>query len=164
MFKIDINKEYTFETSYNGHVELNDSIVDWDFVKIDGRNYHIIKDNKSYHAELIIINRQQKKLEFKINGRFYSVVVKDKLDLLLEKLGINGSNPSVVKQVKAPMPGLILSIIAIEGKEIKIGDAILVLEAMKMENIIKSPCDGIVKKVEVCAGDSVEKNQVLIQF
>jgi biotin carboxyl carrier protein len=57
-----------------------------------------------------------------------------------------------------------LSINAVEGKEIKIGDTILVLEAMKMENIIKSPGDGVVKKVEVCVGDPVEKNQVLIQF
>ncbi len=164
MFKIDINKEHTFETSYNGHVELNASIVDWDFVKIDVRNYHIIRNNKSYHAELIVINRQQKKLELKINGRVYSVEAKDKLDLLLEKLGINGSSPSIVKQVKAPMPGLILSINAVEGKEVKMGDAILVLEAMKMENIIKSPGDGVVKKVEVSEGDSVEKNQVLVQF
>lgn len=113
---------------------------------------------------MIVINRQQKKLELKINGRVYSVEAKDKLDLLLEKLGINGSNPSIIKQVKAPMPGLILSINAVEGKEIKMGDAILVLEAMKMENIIKSPGDGVVKKVEVSEGDSVEKNQVLVQF
>ena len=164
MFKIDINKEHTFETSYNGQVELNASIVDWDFVKIDVRNYHIIRNNKSYHAELIVINRQQKKLELKINGRVYSVEAKDKLDLLLEKLGINGSSPSIVKQVKAPMPGLILSINAVKGKEVKMGDAILVLEAMKMENIIKSPGDGVVKKVEESEGDSVEKNQVLVQF
>ncbi len=164
MFKIDINKEHTFETSYNGRVELNASIVDWDFVKIDDRNYHIIRNNKSYHAELIIIDRKQKKLELKINGKFYSVEVKDKLDLLLEKLGINGSSRSIVKQVKAPMPGLILSINAIEGEKVKMGDALLVLEAMKMENIIKSPADGIIKKVDVYVGDSVEKNQVLVQF
>ena len=164
MFKIVINKEHTFETSYNGSVELNASIVEWDFVKIDNRNYHIIRNNKSYHAELIIINRKQKKLEIKINGRFYSVEVKDKLDLLLEKLGINGSSRSIVKQVKAPMPGLILSINAVEGEKVKMGDAILALEAMKMENIIKSPCDGVIKKVDVSEGDSVEKNQVLVQF
>ena len=164
MFKIDINKKHTFETSYNGRVELNASIVDWDFVKIDDRNYHIIRNNKSYHAELIIIDRKQKKLELKINGKFYSVEVKDKLDLLLEKLGINGSSRSIVKQVKAPMPGLILSINAIEGEKVKMGDALLVLEAMKMENIIKSPADGVIKKIEVYVGDSVEKNQVLVQF
>ena len=164
MFKIVINKEHTFKTSYNGSVELNASIVEWDFVKIDNRNYHIIRNNKSYHVELIIIKRKQKKLELKINGRIYSVEVKDKLDLLLEKLGINGSSRSIVKQVKAPMPGLILSINAVEGDKVKMGDAILVLEAMKMENIIKSPGDGVIKKIDVSEGDSVEKNQVLFQF
>jgi biotin carboxyl carrier protein len=143
---------------------LNASIVEWDFVKIDNRNYHIIRNNKSYHVELIIIKRKQKKLELKINGRVYSVEVKDKLDLLLEKLGINGSSRSIVKQVKAPMPGLILSINAVEGDKVKMGDAILVLEAMKMENIIKSPGDGVIKKIDISEGDSVEKNQVLFQF
>ena len=164
MFKININQEHTFETSYNGHVELNASVVEWDFVKIDNRNYHIIRNNKSYHAELIFMNLKQKKLELKINGRVYSVEVKDKLDLLLEKLGINGSSQSIVNQVKAPMPGLILSINVVEGKKVKKGDGILILEAMKMENIIKSPSDGIIKKIDVSEGYTVEKNQVLVQF
>jgi biotin carboxyl carrier protein len=50
------------------------------------------------------------------------------------------------------------------GQMIKKGDAIVVLEAMKMENILKSPADGIVKKVHVTKGDKVEKNQVMVNF
>jgi biotin carboxyl carrier protein len=47
---------------------------------------------------------------------------------------------------------------------VKKGDALLVLEAMKMENILKSPADGKVKKISVKKGMAVEKNQVLIEF
>ena len=51
-----------------------------------------------------------------------------------------------------------------EGDTVKAGDQLLILEAMKMENILKSPGDGVVKKIKVKKGDSVEKNQVLIEF
>ena len=62
------------------------------------------------------------------------------------------------------MPGLVLDIRVVEGDAVKKGDPILVLEAMKMENIIKSPTDGIVKKINVKKGVAVEKSQVLIHF
>jgi biotin carboxyl carrier protein len=62
------------------------------------------------------------------------------------------------------MPGLILDLKVKPGDEVKKGDVVLILEAMKMENSIKSPGDGIVKLVKVNLKDSVEKNQVLIQF
>jgi biotin carboxyl carrier protein len=62
------------------------------------------------------------------------------------------------------MPGLIVDIKVEAGQEVKKGDPILILEAMKMENIIKSPGDGVVKAIKVNPRDNVEKNQVLIQF
>ena len=69
-----------------------------------------------------------------------------------------------VNDVKAPMPGLILSMSVAEGDEVKKGDPLLILEAMKMENVIKSPSDGVIKSIKAAQGDSVEKNEVLIQF
>ena len=62
------------------------------------------------------------------------------------------------------MPGLVLSVLVKEGDEVKKGDNLLVLEAMKMENIIKSPADVTIKSIKIKASDKVEKNQVLIQF
>jgi biotin carboxyl carrier protein len=50
------------------------------------------------------------------------------------------------------------------GDTVKVGDPLLILEAMKMENMLKSPGDGVVKSVKVKKGDTVEKNQVLIEF
>ncbi len=62
------------------------------------------------------------------------------------------------------MPGLVLDLRVNEGESVKKGDPILVLEAMKMENIIKSPIDGTIKKINVKKGLAVEKNQVLVHF
>jgi biotin carboxyl carrier protein len=69
-----------------------------------------------------------------------------------------------VNELKAPMPGLVLDIVVSEGQEVKKGDALVVLEAMKMENILKSPADVVVKKISVKKGTAVEKNQVLVLF
>jgi biotin carboxyl carrier protein len=62
------------------------------------------------------------------------------------------------------MPGLVLNVLVSDGQSVAKGDAVLVLEAMKMENIIKAPADGVVKKVAVVKGDKVEKNQVMISM
>ncbi|MEM1136359.1 MAG: acetyl-CoA carboxylase biotin carboxyl carrier protein subunit [Bacteroidota bacterium] len=86
------------------------------------------------------------------------------MDLLLEKMGINHTSTNTVKDIKAPMPGKILEIICNEGDEIKKGDKVMILEAMKMENVLKSPGEGIVKSIKVKTGDNVEKNHILIAF
>jgi biotin carboxyl carrier protein len=62
------------------------------------------------------------------------------------------------------MPGLIIELKVKNGDVVKPGDTLLILEAMKMENIIKSPGEGVVKTVKIKKGESVEKNQVLIEF
>jgi biotin carboxyl carrier protein len=79
-------------------------------------------------------------------------------------MGMNNANAGNVITIKAPMPGLIIDLKVKEGDAVKQNDPLIVLEAMKMENIIKSPGDGVVKSVKVTKGVSVEKNQVLIEF
>jgi len=69
-----------------------------------------------------------------------------------------------VNEVKAPMPGLLLNVMVKPGNQVFKGDNLLVLEAMKMENMIKSPTDGVVKSIEVEKSSAVDKNQVLIKF
>jgi biotin carboxyl carrier protein len=69
-----------------------------------------------------------------------------------------------INNVKAPMPGLIQSIAVAEGDSISKGDNLLVLVAMKMENVIKSSGSGVIKTLKVMSGQIVEKNQVLLEF
>jgi biotin carboxyl carrier protein len=79
-------------------------------------------------------------------------------------MGMSSATANKVNNIKAPMPGLIINLKVAEGDTVKAGDQLLILEAMKMENILKSPGDGVIKKIKVKKGDSVEKNQVLIEF
>jgi len=111
-----------------------------------------------------VLEKQSNKVTLDINGKVVQVDVKDHIALMLEKLGIDNSTESVINEVKAPMPGVILSILVEEGQEIKKGEALLILEAMKMENMIKSPTDGIVTSISIEKDQSVEKNETLISF
>ncbi|MBL8771971.1 MAG: acetyl/propionyl/methylcrotonyl-CoA carboxylase subunit alpha [Phenylobacterium sp.] len=68
------------------------------------------------------------------------------------------------KMVLSPMPGLVVSIDVAQGQEVKTGEVVAVLEAMKMQNILRAERDGVVKAVSVKAGDSVAADEVLVEF
>ncbi|MGV3639253.1 MAG: acetyl-CoA carboxylase biotin carboxyl carrier protein subunit [Adhaeribacter sp.] len=127
-------------------------------------HFHLLHEHQSYNVEVIEADYQQKTFLLQINGKQHRLQVQDRFDLLLEQMGISAANPHQVNEVKAPMPGLIVAIQVSPGQEVKKGDPLLILEAMKMENILKSPGDGLVKAIKVNLRDKVEKNQVLIQF
>ncbi|MFC6998248.1 acetyl-CoA carboxylase biotin carboxyl carrier protein subunit [Rufibacter roseus] len=143
---------------------LNDSPFTWDILPLSPMSFHIIKDSKSYTAELVGTELDTKTFKIKINGHVHTLQVKDRMDLLLESLGMGEALAQKINDIKAPMPGLILDIKVEVGQEVKKGDPILILEAMKMENIIKSPGDGVVTNIKVKLRQNVEKNQVLIVF
>lgn len=164
MYKTTINKK-SFEVVPSGEgFAVNGKLLSWDVVKISDGYFHILHENKSYRAEVVKADHTTKVFSIKINGRIYDVELKDKFDLLLEQMGINNNASGKVNSIKAPMPGLIIDLKVKVGDTVKPNDPLLILEAMKMENIIKSSGEGVVKLVKVKKGDSVEKNQVLIEF
>ncbi|MDR7132388.1 biotin carboxyl carrier protein [Algoriphagus sp. 4150] len=157
------NKSYSVEIAEEA-VHVNGKTINWDLQWISDRKIHIIYDSKSIEAELLSIDRQTKTLNIKLGNKISSLQLKDRFDILLEQMGMNNMASQALKEIKAPMPGLILELKVKVGDEVKKGEVVLILEAMKMENILKSPGDGIVKAVKVSLNQSVEKNQVLIQF
>jgi biotin carboxyl carrier protein len=155
-YKVDVNND---ELGLLNDVEFN-----WDVEQVDANTYHIIKNHKSYTLEVLNIDVPEKLFFVKVNGSKYKFTVKDKFDELLHSLGMDNLTSSKISDLKAPMPGLVLEVSVSEGQEVSKGDALLILEAMKMENVIKSPTDGIVKSVGVSKGDTVEKNELLLSF
>lgn len=161
MIKATVNgkKEFTIDNN-----SLDGTAVEWDILEVHDNTFHILLNNKSYNATLISFNREEKTMVVNVNGNDYEISVRDKYDLLLQQLGISASASAAAQNIKAPMPGLIIQLLAEEGQEVKKGDAVMILEAMKMENVLKSPRDGKVKKIKAALRQAVEKGQVLIEF
>jgi biotin carboxyl carrier protein len=138
--------------------------INWDLVEFAPNCFHIIYNNKSYRAEIVKADPQTKTFIIKVNGSVQTVTIKDKFDLLLEKMGMSEATASKINNVKAPMPGLIIDLKIKVGDTVNAGDPLLILEAMKMENVLKSPGAGTIKSIKIKKGDSVEKGQILIEF
>ena len=165
MASVTVNKKSVFEVeSSPDELMMDGKSFAWDIAQVTNGYFHILHNNKSYKAEVVKSDRAAKTFTIKVNNHIHTVEVKDKFDLLLEKLGMSSAAGSKVNNVKAPMPGLIIDVKIKTGDSVKINDPLLILEAMKMENVLKSPGEGIVKSVTVKKGDKVEKNQILIEF
>lgn len=144
--------------------QLNGDTFDWNLVKLTDRTFHILYQNRSYTAEVLELNSAEKTVRLKINGHVQEVQLKDRFDLLLEKMGISNAAHAKINDLKAPMPGLIVGINHQPGDTVKKGDSLLILEAMKMENVLKATADSTIKTIRIAKGDRVEKGQVLIEF
>jgi len=83
---------------------------------------------------------------------------------MVDEMGLSVVEDATAGDVLAPMPGLILDIMVSVGDSVTAGDSLLILEAMKMENVIKAEADGVVKSVALAKGDTVEKNQLIIEM
>lgn len=126
--------------------------------------YNLIKDHKSVNAHIIDANIPEKVITVEVDGESYTVSIKDDLDQMLEKMGFGASSTKHIKEIKAPMPGLVLQVSVKEGQEVKEGERILILEAMKMENSITLHTNATIKKIRVINGQAVEKGQVLVEL
>jgi biotin carboxyl carrier protein len=123
---------------------------------------YIVWKNKKYMLD--VIEQNQNRYTIMINGVWHSFSVETPISLKrrrhLEKQGDTSSSMAI----EAPMPGKIIDIMVEEGAEIKEGDPILILEAMKMQNEITSHVSGTVKKVEIKRNDTVMKDDLLIEI
>jgi biotin carboxyl carrier protein len=99
-----------------------------------------------------------------VNGKKAVVRLNSRVEQLLRRLGMEGSLVKKLEALKAPMPGLIHSVLVKPGDKVAKGDPLLILVAMKMENVIKAGGDGTVEKVMIKEGASVEKGAQMITF
>lgn len=129
-----------------------------------------------------ILNVEGNTAEIEVNGTVYNVEVDKELKstktpVLVRAKAVpsSDSDKSIAKTsspaahkgagaIKSPLPGVILNVKAREGDVVKIGDTLLVLEAMKMENNIEADKEGVIKSIRVKAGDSVLEGDLLVEI
>ena len=129
---------------------------------ISGSTYLILFMGKSFTATLVAAESDH--LEFSIKGTSYRCNVMNRRMQLLENFGVSEDHNSHEGELKAPMPGLVVKILAKKGATVEKDTPLIVLEAMKMENEIRSPIDAVVSQIHVSSGESVPKNAVLISL
>ncbi len=156
-FKVVVDNTHEFKIN-------SDDISKIDAIQTSPNSYHILKENKSVKAEVIEKDFFRKTYTIKIDNSSYEVVISDSLDLLIGEMGFAFSSSRDIDAILAPMPGLILEIHVRIGQAVNEDDPLLILEAMKMENVISSPRDGIIKNISVKKNEAVDKNQLLIEF
>ena len=152
IFKVKVNDTSEFEFSENQIMEL-------DIQTNENSSFH-----KSFKASVEKSDFLKRQYSIKINSNMYTIDIANDLDLLIEKMGLSLGSAQLINDIKAPMPGLILEVNVEKGSQVKEGDFLLVLEAMKMENTITAPREGVVKSIQIKKGETVEKNQLLIEM
>jgi biotin carboxyl carrier protein len=135
-----------------------------DMVKTSNSHFHLLQNNKGYELNLLKADYLKKTLRISVNGNVYNIEIKDEFDQQVQKMGLLAVPSQKVNSIKAPMPGLIVEIMVKEGQEVSEGTPMLVLSAMKMENVILSQGDGIIKSVTIKKDDTVEKGQLIIEM
>lgn len=139
-----------------------DDLAKADIVHRNHHSYHIIRDHES--IEVHCRDVMGKQLQLEADGEKYALTIKTGLDQMLDTMGFNNVSTRQAKDIKAPMPGLVLDISVKEGDEVQEGQRVLILEAMKMENSIVMHSHGVIRKVLVHKGQAVDKNQVLVEL
>lgn len=156
LFKVRVNEfDFTF---------TQEDIDAIDFLKQSNTNFHLLQKYRSINAVLSEVDETGKQQVLEIEGEKYRVQIKDELDQMIDTMGYSIDAGKHSKEVKAPMPGLVHQVHVTEGQQVKEGDKLLVLVAMKMENSILVHTDAIIKHVAVRANQSVEKGQLLVEL
>jgi biotin carboxyl carrier protein len=160
----DDAKTYIVKTNGFLFSFTKDEIDNTDLVTLSPESFNLIKDHHSINAKLVEANATAKRLTIEIEGETFDIEIKDELDQMLEQMGFGKAGIRQVKEIKAPMPGLVLEIAVTDGQKVSEGDRLLILEAMKMENSIIIHTGATIKRVSVSAGQAVEKGQVLVEL
>jgi len=137
---------------------------DLDCIATGENEFHVIENGKSHWITVLEFDLRSRSCVLKVDGEIKQVKFLRELDLMIERMGLNAVQVNQLKNLIAPMPGLVTGIKTEAGQEVEKGTPLLILEAMKMENVIVAPHQAIIKEIKVVAGQAVEKGAVLLEF
>jgi len=155
-------REFLVEMINDHHIQVDGTTYEVDFDAIsDQPVYSLLVNGHSYEA---YVYPQERNWQVLLRGTLYPVTVEDEREKRLR--AASGSQVAERGEflLKAPMPGLVVSIPVREGQQVEKGEVLVVLESMKMQNELKAPRDGKVARLRVQTGDSVEQKQTLLNI
>jgi len=153
-------QQFIVEALDDHHVMINDQVVEIDFDPVsDQPVYSLLIDGKSYEAYVYPTDDSWQVI---LHGSQYTAEVEDERERRLRSASSRSPFTGSEYHLKAPMPGLVIMLAVDEGQEVKQGDLLVILESMKMQNELKSPRAGIISRIRIKPGDSVEQRQVLL--
>jgi biotin carboxyl carrier protein len=154
------DRQFTVEILDDRHVSVDGKTYAIDFESVSGQPvYSLIVDGRSHESYIYPGDDNWQVL---LRGRLYPVKVVDEREMRLRAAAGGNVVETGEYHLRAPMPGLVVTIPVTEGQEIKKGQVILILESMKMQNELKSPRDGTIGRIRVKTGESVEQKQTLL--
>ena len=154
------DREYSIEIVDENKIIVDDVVYEMDFESISGQPvFSLLIEGKNHEA---FVFPDEAQWEVLLRGILYPVIVEDEREKRLRSSYVGGPSSSGEYYLKAPMPGLVISVPVEEGMEVLQGDVLVILESMKMQNELKSPKDGIISRVRVEKGDHVERKQTLM--
>ena len=157
----------TFKVLVNKNLKLEigaDAAQGLDVSPFAENSFHILHNSRSFRAELLRSNFFDRSYAIRIGGETFELTIQSDLDALIEKMGYTLGSSRIMNSIKAPMPGIIIDIPVEPGQQVNEGEALVILEAMKMENAILSPANATIKEILVKKGETVEKNKLLIEL
>lgn len=158
----DNNTAYEFVVKNNYEFSLKRQNMRIDVVEeADG---FLILLYKGIRYPVEIVSRRQNEYEILLNGVSYTFSVETPFSLKRKKLLAGKQNEMTEMSIKSPMPGKILDVLIEVGQEINRGDTLVVLEAMKMQNVIVASRKGRIRRVGVVAGQTVGKDEILVEI
>jgi acetyl/propionyl-CoA carboxylase alpha subunit len=137
---------------------------DLDCISTGENEFHVIENGKSHWITVMEFDLHSRSCLLKVDGEIKKVRFLRELDLMIERMGLNAVQTNTLKNLSSPMPGLVTAIKIAPGQPVEKGTPLLILEAMKMENVIVAPHAAVIKEIKVQAGQAVEKGAVLIEF
>ena len=153
-------KEYLVEIIDEVHVLLNGKMVRVDFDTLNEQPiFSLLVDGNSYEA---YVYAWEEAWQVLLHGRLYQMTVIDESEKKLRLASTSGVSERAEYHLKAPMPGMVISMPVLEGQEVRKGEVLAILESMKMHNELKSPRDGKVNRMRVKTGDTVEQQQTIL--
>ncbi len=156
------NTEYEFAVKDNYEYSYKNQKIKMELIEeADG---FTILSGKGVSYPVEFVSKKQNQYEILINGVSYTFSVETPFSLQRSKLLASQQIVSKTEKIKAPMPGKILDVMVTHGQTVNYGEALFVLEAMKMQNTITAHVKGIISKIDIKAGESVGKGDMLIEI